>query len=141
MSDSKLSLPKLASSAAAKDAAAAPMGQRKLIRPTLSAKTLAEHRSHFSHNGSEVLTTRASRSAAYSEDSHAEAFYFQKQIQAQTRMVVVLQDGEHLEGTLEWYDHYAIKLRNNHRHHAMIYKSGIKYLYKADEKTSHLIMQ
>ncbi len=141
MADSKPPLPKSTSPTAAKDAAAAPMGQRKLIRPTLSARTLAEHRNHFPHSNSEALSTRVSRSAAYSEDSHAEAFYFQKQIQAQTRMVVVLQDGEHLEGTLEWYDHYAIKLRNNHRHHTMIYKSGIKYLYKADEKTARSIMQ
>src|SRR5579863_3658208 len=33
----------------------------------------------------------------------AELFYLQKQIQTQTPMVIVLADGEHIEGCIEWY--------------------------------------
>ena len=117
-----------------KNAVVPQTGPRKLIRPTLPPSALAGHRHSLFHNGSETLTARSNRSAAFSEDSHAEAFYFQKQMQAQTVMVVVLENGEHIEGTLEWYDHNAIKLRNGQRRHTMIYKSGIKYLYKAAEK-------
>jgi sRNA-binding regulator protein Hfq len=65
------------------------------------------------------------------EASHAEAFYFQKQVQAQTPMVFVLEDGQHIEGCIEWYDRNAIKVKNSVR--MLIYKSSIKYLYKAGE--------
>jgi sRNA-binding regulator protein Hfq len=67
------------------------------------------------------------------ESSHAEAFYFQKQIQSQTLMVFVLEDGEQIEGHIEWYDREAIKVRHGGAR-TLIYKSGIKYLYKASEK-------
>ncbi|MFP5277897.1 MAG: Hfq-like protein [Acidobacteriota bacterium] len=59
---------------------------------------------------------------------HAELFYLQKQIQSQTPMVVVLEDGEHIEGCIEWYDRNAIKVRG--RGKVLIYKSAIKYMYK-----------
>jgi sRNA-binding regulator protein Hfq len=59
---------------------------------------------------------------------HAELFYLQKQIQAQTPMVVVLEDGERVEGCIEWYDRNAIKVRG--RSKTLIYKSAIKYMYK-----------
>jgi sRNA-binding regulator protein Hfq len=58
----------------------------------------------------------------------AELFYLQKQIQSQTPMVVVLEDGEHIEGCIEWYDRNAIKVRG--RGKVLIYKSAIKYMYK-----------
>jgi sRNA-binding regulator protein Hfq len=58
----------------------------------------------------------------------AELFYLQKQIQAQTPMVIVLQDGEHVEGCIEWYDRNALKVRG--RAKTLVYKSAIKYMYK-----------
>jgi sRNA-binding regulator protein Hfq len=58
----------------------------------------------------------------------AELFYLQKQIQSQTPMVVVLEDGEQIEGTIEWYDRNSIKVRG--RFKTLIYKSAIKYMYK-----------
>jgi len=69
--------------------------------------------------------------SAWHDASHAEAFYFQKQMQSQTPMVFVLEDGERVEGCIEWYDRNAIKVRNSSR--TLIYKSSIKYLYKANE--------
>ena len=65
------------------------------------------------------------------ESTHAEAFYFQKQVQTQTLMVFVLDDGDQIEGYIEWYDRNSIKVRNSGR--TLIYKSSIKYLYKAGE--------
>ena len=41
----------------------------------------------------------------------AELFYLQKQIQSQTPMVIVLEDGEKLEGQIEWYDRGVLKIR------------------------------
>ncbi len=62
---------------------------------------------------------------------HAELFYLQKQIQSQTPMVIVLADGEHVEGCIEWYDRRTLKVRG--RDKVLIYKSAIKYMYKVGE--------
>jgi sRNA-binding regulator protein Hfq len=61
----------------------------------------------------------------------AELFYLQKQIQSQTPMVVVLEDGEHIEGCIEWYDRNSLKVRG--RQKSLIYKTAIKYMYKFAE--------
>ena len=82
------------------------------------------------------------------ETSHAEAFYLQKQVQTQTTMVFVLDDGEKIEGSIEWYDRNVIKVRSTSSSpfrnswsgesgtRTLIYKSSIKYLYKAGENQS-----
>jgi sRNA-binding regulator protein Hfq len=62
------------------------------------------------------------------EHRQAELFYLQKQIQSQTPMVIVLEDGEHIEGNIEWYDRHSLKVRG--RSKALVYKSAIKYMYK-----------
>lgn len=59
---------------------------------------------------------------------HAELFYLQKQIQSQTPMVIVLEDGERVEGCIEWYDRNTLKVRGRTR--TLVYKSAIKYMYK-----------
>jgi sRNA-binding regulator protein Hfq len=106
-------------------------GPRKLIRPTLPARALTDR--SFSRRDDPVLAHHAAMAQTHAalESSHAEAFYFQKQMQTQTLMVFVLEDGETIEGYIEWYDRNAIKVRNSSR--TLIYKSGIKYLYKASE--------
>jgi len=76
------------------------------------------------------------RFAAQHTDDHAsnrqaELFYLQKQIQQQTQMVFVLEDGSRVQGVVEWYDRHSIKVRGKSR--VLIYKSAIKYLYKAGE--------
>lgn len=62
---------------------------------------------------------------------HAELFYLQKQIQSQTPMVIVLEDGEQVEGHIEWYDRHTLKVRG--RAKTLVYKSAIKYMYKLGE--------
>jgi sRNA-binding regulator protein Hfq len=61
----------------------------------------------------------------------AELFYLQKQIQSQTPMVIVLEDGEKLQGQIEWYDRGVLKVRG--RNKVLIYKTAIKYMYKLGE--------
>src|SRR5271157_3370718 len=63
-----------------------------------------------------------------SEHRQAELFYLQKQIQSQTPMVIVLEDGEQIEGNIEWYDKNSLKVRG--RNKTLVYKSAIKYMYK-----------
>jgi sRNA-binding regulator protein Hfq len=73
-------------------------------------------------------------SHAVEEDTsqrQAELFYLQKQIQTQTPMVVVLEDGEQIEGCIEWYDRASLKVRG--RAKTLIYKSAIKYMYKVGD--------
>ena len=62
---------------------------------------------------------------------NAELFYLQKQIQSQTPMVIVLEDGEHLEGCIEWYDRNTLKVRG--RQKTLVYKAAIKYMYKVGD--------
>ncbi len=66
-----------------------------------------------------------------SSQRQAELFYLQKQIQSQTPMVVVLEDGEQVEGCIEWYDRNSLKVRG--RVKTLIYKSAIKYMYKVGD--------
>src|SRR5262249_41596829 len=67
------------------------------------------------------------------EQTHAENFYYQKQMQARTPMVVVLQDGEQIHGVIEWYDKYCLKLNRIGAANLLIYKPSIKYMYKESE--------
>jgi len=113
------------------DSTALPVtGPRKLVRPTLPARSSRSRA--FSLHGEPPILAHQTMNAGLHESSHAEAFYFQKQVQAQTPMVVVLEDGEQIEGCIEWYDKDAIKVKGASR--MLIYKAGIKYIYKAGEK-------
>ena len=67
------------------------------------------------------------------EQTHAENFYYQKQMQAKTPMVLVLQDGEQIHGVIEWYDKYCLKLNRVGAANLLIYKPSIKYMYKESE--------
>jgi sRNA-binding regulator protein Hfq len=112
-------------------------GPRKLVRPKLPPGTVRDRA--FGMRGEspilahQILAQQTALHASHDDHaaSHAEAFYFQKQAQTQTLMVFVLEDGEHLEGYIEWYDRDAIKIRNGSR--TLVYKSAIKYLYKAGD--------
>ena len=67
-------------------------------------------------------------------DTFAEIFYYKKQIDSHTQMIVVLQDGEEITGTIEWYDRDAIKINRQNAPNILLLKHNIKYLYKADDK-------
>jgi sRNA-binding regulator protein Hfq len=125
---------------------------RKLIRPTLprvevhgnhnsAAPQSGERRDrverHDRHDRSE-RTDRGmgmgKRPSAPPEQTNAENFYYQKQMQSRTAMVIVLRDGEEVHGIIEWYDKQCIKVnRENGEPNLMIYKPAIKYMYKEGE--------
>jgi sRNA-binding regulator protein Hfq len=74
------------------------------------------------------------RKAAPPEQTNAENFYYQKQMQSKTPMVIVLRDGEEVHGVIEWYDKTCIKvIREDGRPNLMIYKPAIKYMFKESE--------
>jgi host factor-I protein len=118
---------------------------RKLIRPTLNR---AEH-AHNNHVPNHVPAERRDRErdkdrdrdrsaapprkTAPTEQTNAENFYYQKQMQSKTPMVIVLRDGEEVHGYIEWYDKHCIKLNRNGAANLMIYKPAIKYMFKEGE--------
>lgn len=67
-------------------------------------------------------------------ETNAEIFYYKKQIDAHTIMVIVLLDGEEIEGTIEWYDRGALKVNRKSGPNLLVLKRNIKYMYKADER-------
>ena len=78
------------------------------------------------------------RKTALLEQTNAENFYYQKQMQSRTPMVIVLRDGEEVHGIIEWYDKMCIKIvRENGGANLMIYKPAIKYMFKEDEGAGH----
>jgi sRNA-binding regulator protein Hfq len=52
-------------------------------------------------------------------------------MQAKTPMVIVLKDGEELHGVIEWYDKASLKVNRPDGPNLLVYKSYIKYMYKA----------
>jgi sRNA-binding regulator protein Hfq len=117
-------------------------GNRKLIRPSL--------REQAAHVGEAVAERRerparpvdrtpalapGSKKPAPIEQTHAENFYYQKQMQSKTQMVVVTREGEELHGVIEWYDKNCIKLnRAAGLSNLLIYKAAIRYMYKEGEE-------
>jgi sRNA-binding regulator protein Hfq len=123
---------------------------RKLIRPLLN------HANHSSPNhgspnhaapsyaGSNTGERRermdrgpersnGARKSTPPEQTNAENFYYQKQMQSKTSMVIVLTDDEEVHGTIEWYDRTCIKVNRTGAPNLMIYKPSIKYMYKEGE--------
>ena len=95
---------------------------RKLIRPSLS----------------EIQDQMGARNMqrkkpAPPEQTNAENFYYIKQMQARTPMVVVLDSGEIIRGVIEWYDKNCIKLHRPGKGNVLIYKHAIRYMHKSDE--------
>jgi sRNA-binding regulator protein Hfq len=106
---------------------------RKLIRPALNR---TEHQ-HSDGDRRERSGDRGDRSNGKKtpppEQTHAENFYYQKQMQTKTPMVLVLQDGEEIHGVIEWYDKYCLKVNRTGAANLLIYKPSIKYMFKESE--------
>jgi hypothetical protein len=51
-------------------------------------------------------------------------------------MVIVLLDGEEIEGTIEWYDRGALKVNRKSAPNLLLLKRNVKYMYKADERVA-----
>ena len=94
---------------------------RRLIRPTLSEVQ-------------DQLGTRMQRKKpAPPEQTNAENFYYIKQMQARTPVVVVLDAGEQIHGVIEWYDKNCIKVHRAKEPNLLIMKSCIRYIYKEND--------
>jgi sRNA-binding regulator protein Hfq len=77
-------------------------------------------------------TTR--RKQVPAEQTNAENFYYLKQMQNHTPMVVVLADGTELTGWIEWYDKTCIKLNRTDAPNLLLFKHAVKFMFKEEER-------
>ena len=98
---------------------------RKLIRPDLS-----EIKDHFQQAAPKGFRVKK---AIPPEITNAENFYYKKQMDNRTRMVILLKDGEEIRGVIEWYDRHAIKVHRPTDPNILLLKDNIKYMYKENE--------
>jgi sRNA-binding regulator protein Hfq len=96
------------------------MANRKLIRPNLS--DLKER----------LPKNFGQRRSVPPTDTNAENYYYLKQMNARTPMVVVLLDGEELRGWIEWYDRGCLKVNRDNGPNLLVMKHQVKYLYKQE---------
>ena len=99
---------------------------RKLIRPS------------FTEMKEKNDTPRKAGGAAQKrpippDQTNAENFYYVKQMQSKTPMVITLKDGEVLRGVIEWYDRSCLKFNREGEPNLLLYKSNIKYMFKDED--------
>lgn len=98
---------------------------RKLIRPSFNeVKEQMAIRKGTSGAASQ-------KKASPPDQTNAENYYYVKQMQTKTPMVIVLKDGESLTGVIEWYDKGCLKVNRDGAANLLIFKHNIKYMYKA----------
>lgn len=122
---------------------------RKLIRTTLAdVKARREqHQQRDRNNGGQPMggpprpgqpqqssSLQVRKRQPPPSETHAEIYYYKKQIDAHTPMVLVLEDGEEIEGTIEWYDRGALKINRRSAPNLLVLKRHIKYIYKAEDR-------
>lgn len=113
------------------------IANRKLIRPSLAdiREQLAAAKTVPAASSSPTAPSpRAPKKPVPPDQTNAENFYYVKQMQTKTEMVLVLQDGEKIHGVIEWYDRHCLKVHRDGDPNLLIYKANIKYLYKAEDE-------
>jgi sRNA-binding regulator protein Hfq len=106
---------------------------RKLIRPALNRNDHPRPETHRAERSERPERPSNGKKTPPPEQTHAESFYYQKQMQAKTPMVLILQDGEEVHGVIEWYDKYCLKVNRVGASNLLIYKPSIKYMFKESE--------
>jgi host factor-I protein len=96
---------------------------RRLIRPSLTEVK--------EQMATRKTTSAPNKKAVPPDQTNAENYYYVKQMQSKTPMVIVLKDGESLTGIIEWYDKGCLKVNREGAPNLLIFKSNIKYMYKA----------
>jgi host factor-I protein len=110
------------------------MVNRRMFRPGFAdVKEVPSRPQHINNNNGPA----PSKKPAPPEITHAENFYWVKQMQARTPMAVVLDSGEVLRGTVEWYDRDCIKLTRQGEPNLLVFKRVIKYVHKDGEESAN----
>jgi len=118
------------------------MVERKLIRPNLrdykgkkkddrEAPEPREERE--ARHGEPPGFAPVRRKQVPPDQTNAENFYYLKQMNSKTPMIIIMKDGEELRGWIEWYDRDCLKVHRGAGPNLLVYKSAIKYMYKERE--------
>jgi host factor-I protein len=110
---------------------AAPPPRAAQHRPSSGA---APRESRESSSGAAAAAAALGRKKIPPAETSAEIFYYKKQMDQHTLMVIVLTDGEEVEGTIEWYDRSALKINRKGAPNIMLLKHNIKYMFKAEDR-------
>jgi len=78
----------------------------------------------------------SARKSVPQEKTYAEEFYYRKQMQNRTPMVIKLVGGEELRGWIEWYDRDCVKVNRDNAPNILVMKRYITYMYKAEEESA-----
>jgi sRNA-binding regulator protein Hfq len=114
------------------------MANRKLIRPHLTDMVRERDREQGRprsrrHESGGHDRPAPRRKQVPPEQTHAEEFYYLKQMNARTPMTVVMDDGEELHGWIEWYDKNCIKVHRHDGPNLLIFKQHIRYIIKDED--------
>jgi len=99
------------------------MVNRRLIRPSLSEM----------RDQGPAKYVNGQKKRMPPEQTHAEQYYYLKQMTGRTPMVIQLTDGETINGVIEWYDRDCIKVNRDNGPNLVIPKHVIKYMHKENE--------
>ena len=100
---------------------------RKLIRPSLTDVKEPKEQAP-------VVRKTQPKKPIPPDQTNAENFYYLKQMNARTPMVIVMNDGETIRCWIEWYDKNCLKVNRDRGPNLLIPKSSIKYLFKQAEE-------
>lgn len=107
-----------------------PVQGRRTFRSVPDFKRAKGNGSNYvrnNNNGSNSART------APPESTNAENFYYLKQMNSRTPMVIVMTDGEQIHGWIEWYDKTCLKVNREGAPNLLIQKHCIKYVFKQEE--------
>ncbi|MBA2501483.1 MAG: hypothetical protein H0V27_01255 [Pyrinomonadaceae bacterium] len=94
----------------------------------------ARSQNHSSGASGGAQNRSSSKRTTPPAETNAEIFYYKKQMDSHTPMIIVLQDGEEIEGTIEWYDRSALKINRKNEPNILLLKHNIKYMFKAEDR-------
>lgn len=139
MMNRKLVRPNLAEMKEKFSPARAPQGNSGMSAPerdAAGAAAPAEGAPHV-HGQGHPGAAQHRRRQVPPENTSAEAFYYVKQMNNRTPMIVVLDNGDRLLGHIEWYDRNCLKVNREGAPNLLVYKHAIKYMYKLEEETGN----
>ena len=113
-----------------------PQHERNNLQHQNPKNSLHSDANHSGSDGANTSSNIANKGKKFPPpmETNAEVFYYKKQIDSHTLMVIVLQDGEEIEGTIEWYDRSALKVNRKSAPNIMLLKHNIKYMFKAEDR-------
>lgn len=65
--------------------------------------------------------------------THAENYYYIKQMNNRTHMVIAMVDGTSFKGRIEWYDEKCLKIKTEDGENYIVFKHFVKYMFKNPE--------